>query len=110
MLGNKPPTRTRQSFPLRGSDKGTFRELLIDLEEDKAARAVVFGLLAEMPRGSRYFRRTRSTRLGSLSRWHRGRGSHHRGTGGNSMRASPPPTLMKDLVAPHVQERIKFGD
>ena len=26
------------------------RELLIDLEEDKAARAVVFGLLAEMER------------------------------------------------------------
>jgi len=25
--------------------------LLIDLEEDKAARAVVFGLLAEMERG-----------------------------------------------------------
>ena len=29
----------------------TFGELLIDLEEDKAARAVVFGLLAEMERG-----------------------------------------------------------
>jgi hypothetical protein len=28
-----------------------FGELLIDLEEDKAARAVVFGLLAEMERG-----------------------------------------------------------
>jgi hypothetical protein len=28
----------------------TFDELLIDLEEDKAARAVVFGLLAEMER------------------------------------------------------------
>jgi hypothetical protein len=28
----------------------TFAELLIDLEEDKAARAVVFGLLAEMER------------------------------------------------------------
>jgi hypothetical protein len=28
----------------------TFGELLIDLEEDKAARAVVFGLLAEMGR------------------------------------------------------------
>ena len=27
-----------------------FAELLIDLEEDKAARAVVFGLLAEMQR------------------------------------------------------------
>jgi hypothetical protein len=27
-----------------------FAELLIDLEEDKAARAVVFGLLAEMER------------------------------------------------------------
>jgi hypothetical protein len=27
-----------------------FGELLIDLEEDKAARAVVFGLLAEMER------------------------------------------------------------
>jgi hypothetical protein len=27
-----------------------FGELLIDLEEDKAARAVVFGLLAEMDR------------------------------------------------------------
>jgi hypothetical protein len=30
----------------------TFGELLIDLEEDKAARAVVFGLLAEMARRS----------------------------------------------------------
>ena len=30
----------------------TFGELLIDLEEDKAARAVVFGLLAEMERKS----------------------------------------------------------
>jgi hypothetical protein len=29
----------------------TFGELLIDLEEDKTARAVVFGLLAEMERG-----------------------------------------------------------
>jgi hypothetical protein len=28
-----------------------FGELLIDLEEDKAARAVVFGLLREMERG-----------------------------------------------------------
>jgi hypothetical protein len=28
----------------------TFGELLIDLEEDKAARAVVFGLLMEMDR------------------------------------------------------------
>jgi hypothetical protein len=28
----------------------TFGELLIDLEEDKVARAVVFGLLAEMER------------------------------------------------------------
>jgi hypothetical protein len=28
----------------------TFGELLIDLEEDKAARAIVFGLLAEMER------------------------------------------------------------
>jgi len=28
----------------------TFGELLIDLEEDKAARAVVFGLLREMDR------------------------------------------------------------
>jgi len=28
----------------------TFGELLIDLEEDKAARAVVYGLLAEMGR------------------------------------------------------------
>jgi hypothetical protein len=28
----------------------TFGELLIDLEEDKAARAVVFGLLAELER------------------------------------------------------------
>jgi hypothetical protein len=28
----------------------TFGELLIDLEEDQAARAVVFGLLAEMER------------------------------------------------------------
>jgi hypothetical protein len=27
-----------------------FEELLIDLEEDEAARAVVFGLLAEMER------------------------------------------------------------
>jgi hypothetical protein len=29
----------------------SFGELLIDLEEDKAARAVVFGLLREMERG-----------------------------------------------------------
>ena len=29
----------------------TFGELLIDLEEDKPARAVVFGLLREMERG-----------------------------------------------------------
>jgi hypothetical protein len=29
---------------------GSPNELLIDLEEDKAARAVVFGLLAEMER------------------------------------------------------------
>jgi hypothetical protein len=29
----------------------TFGELLIDLEEDKVARAVIFGLLAEMERG-----------------------------------------------------------
>ena len=28
----------------------TFGEVLIDLQEDKAARAVVFGLLAEMQR------------------------------------------------------------
>jgi hypothetical protein len=28
----------------------TFGELLIELEEDKAARAVVFGVLAEMER------------------------------------------------------------
>jgi hypothetical protein len=28
----------------------TFGELLIDLEEDKSARAVIFGLLAEMER------------------------------------------------------------
>jgi len=28
-------------------------ELLIDLEEDRTARAVVFGLLAEMDRGRR---------------------------------------------------------
>jgi hypothetical protein len=33
---------------LRGhSETRTFGELLIDLEEDKAARAVVFGLLRE---------------------------------------------------------------
>jgi hypothetical protein len=31
-------------------DTRTFGELLIDLEEDKAARAVVFGLLREMGR------------------------------------------------------------
>jgi hypothetical protein len=31
-------------------DTQTFGELLIDLEEDKAARAVVFGLLGEMER------------------------------------------------------------
>jgi hypothetical protein len=30
----------------------TFGELLIDLEEDKAGRAVIFGLLAEMERKS----------------------------------------------------------
>jgi hypothetical protein len=34
----------------RESTTRTFGELLIDLEEDKAARAVVFGLLAEMER------------------------------------------------------------
>jgi hypothetical protein len=34
----------------------SFGELLIDLEEDKAARAVVFGLLREMER-HRQFRR-----------------------------------------------------
>jgi hypothetical protein len=28
----------------------TFRQLLIDLEEDKVARVIVFGLLAEMER------------------------------------------------------------
>jgi hypothetical protein len=32
------------------SETRTFGELLIDLEEDKAARASVFGLLAEMGR------------------------------------------------------------
>jgi hypothetical protein len=37
---NSGGTRRRESFG----------ELLIDLEEDKAARAVVFGLLAEMER------------------------------------------------------------
>lgn len=31
----------------------TFGELLIDLEEDRTARAVVFGLLAEIQRDSR---------------------------------------------------------
>jgi len=31
-------------------ERRTFGELLIDLEEDKAARAVVFGLLREMER------------------------------------------------------------
>jgi hypothetical protein len=34
----------------RESTTRTFGELLIDLEENKAARAVVFGLLAEMQR------------------------------------------------------------
>jgi hypothetical protein len=34
----------------RESTTRTFGELQIDLEEDKAARAVVFGLLAEMER------------------------------------------------------------
>jgi hypothetical protein len=33
-----------------GPETRTFGELLIDLEEDKAARAVVFGLLMEMER------------------------------------------------------------
>jgi hypothetical protein len=32
----------------RASGRRTLGELLIDLEEDKAARAVLFGLLAEM--------------------------------------------------------------
>jgi hypothetical protein len=32
------------------SQSRAFGELLIDLEEDRAARAVVFGLLAEMGR------------------------------------------------------------
>jgi hypothetical protein len=42
--------------PIRSATSGghpetrTFGELLIDLEEDKAARALVFGLLAEMER------------------------------------------------------------
>jgi hypothetical protein len=34
----------------RHPETRTLGELLIDLEEDKAARAVVFGLLAEMER------------------------------------------------------------
>jgi hypothetical protein len=34
----------------RESTTRTFGELQIDLEEDKAARAVVFGLLPEMER------------------------------------------------------------
>ena len=40
---------TRRLLP-RESATRTFAELLIDLEQDKAARAVVFGLLAEMER------------------------------------------------------------
>jgi hypothetical protein len=37
------------AYRLRGHpETRTFGEVLIDLEEDKAARAVVFGLLAEM--------------------------------------------------------------
>jgi hypothetical protein len=50
-----PPSRSRPE--LSGSaifwghpETRTFGELLMDLEEDKAARAVVFGLLAEMER------------------------------------------------------------
>jgi len=33
------------------AETGTFGELLIDLEEDKAYKAVVWGLLREMGRG-----------------------------------------------------------
>jgi hypothetical protein len=45
----------RGTFRLQGAPgacaaRRTFGELLIDLEEDNAARAVVFGLLAEMER------------------------------------------------------------
>jgi hypothetical protein len=45
----------RSTFRLQGAPgacaaRRTFGELLIDLEEDNAARAVVFGLLAEMER------------------------------------------------------------
>jgi hypothetical protein len=49
------PSRTLTA-PIASASSGghpetrTFRELLIDLEEDRAARAVVFGLLAEMER------------------------------------------------------------
>jgi hypothetical protein len=50
-----PPVEERPYSSLRGrsrlhSAEPTFGELLIDCEEDKAARAVVFGLLTEMER------------------------------------------------------------
>jgi hypothetical protein len=48
------PPRLRPRRPDRNvlghPETRTFGELLIDLEEDEAARAVVFGLLAEMER------------------------------------------------------------
>jgi len=48
-----------------GTRRRTFGELLIDLEEDKAARAVVFGLLAEMERGSQGRTASRSSEIAS---------------------------------------------
>ena len=47
------------------SETRTFGKLLIDLEEDKAARAVVFGLLAEMERGTQGRTASRSSEIAS---------------------------------------------
>jgi hypothetical protein len=44
-----PPSRRIGTYLVHPETRA-FGELLIDLEEDKAARAVVFGLLAEMER------------------------------------------------------------
>jgi hypothetical protein len=45
-----PSCSRESSSPTSCRPTRSFGELLIDLEEDKAARAVVFGLLAEMGR------------------------------------------------------------
>jgi hypothetical protein len=49
---NSSPSSGSQTStaPIGTWRRGPLGELLIDLEEDRAARAVVFGLLAEMER------------------------------------------------------------